>query len=114
MFWGLRHAPEQMQWLGYSMICDAVTGLKQTVCAAVFAASLLRLDIVEPDFQATDMMPSQESAYHSPGEVVTLVVMAMYSGMTPLQILKLKIYTDHRLDNNNLFYLYIVYIIIFY
>ena len=83
MFWGLRHAPEQMQWLGYSMIRDAVTGLKQTVCGAVFAASLLKLAIVEPDFQATDMMPSQESAYHSPGEVVTSAVTAMCSGMFP-------------------------------
>ena len=50
---------------------------------AVFVASLLKLAIVEPDFQATDMMPSQESAYHSPGEVVTLVVTAMCSGMFP-------------------------------
>ena len=60
------------------------------------AASLLRLAIVEPDFQAMDMMPSQESAYHSHGEVVTLVVMAMFSGMFPLQTFKLKRYTQTK------------------
>ena len=64
------------------MTSDSVfIGLKQTVCGAVFAASLLKLAIVEPDFLATDMMPSQESAYFSRGEVATSVVTAMCSGM---------------------------------
>ena len=96
MFWCVQHDPERMQWLGYDICFCSVKGLKQTVCVAVSAASLLKLAIVEPDFQATDMMPSQESAFHSHGEVVTSVVTAMCSGMFPLQTFKLKRYTQTK------------------